>query len=133
MTLDEACARHQHAATPGSPLEPSSARIEPACGADLVHGALGRLSVDEQAQQDICAALLSTRDLDARHIEIEMTGAGVRLRGTVAHPEDLALALRIARRLAAPRPVRHELRVIPSSEVPAPRPAAPASEAADGE
>lgn len=86
----------------------------PALEGELAHGALGCPSRDELAQQDICAALLSTPGLDARHIEVEMTGAGVLLRGAVASPDDRARALWIARRIAAPRPVRDVLTLLPS-------------------
>jgi hypothetical protein len=88
--------------------------------AKVVHGALGCPSVDELAQQDICAALLATPGLDARHIEVEMTGHGVLLRGTVARPRDRAWALRVARRIAAPRPVREALTLPSSCETHAP-------------
>jgi HSP20 family molecular chaperone IbpA len=92
----------------------------PATSAQVVHGALGCPSVDELAQQDICAALLATPGLDARHIEVEMSGPGVLLRGTVARPGDREWALRVARRIAAPRPVRETLTLPSSCETDAP-------------
>jgi osmotically-inducible protein OsmY len=89
----------------------------PAQAGEIVHGALGCPSRDELAQQDICAALLSTPGLDARHIEVEMTATGVLLRGHVAHPDDRTRALWIAKRIAGPRPVREALTLAPSGEV----------------
>ena len=83
----------------------------PAAPRELVHGALGCPSLDEIAQQDICAALLAAPGLDAREIEVEMTTAGVLLRGTVATADDRARAICIARRVAAPRLVSDALRL----------------------
>ena len=101
---------------------------------EIVHGALGCPSLDESAQQDICTALLSTPGLDARHIAVEMTSAGVVLRGTIARAADRAWALGIATRIAAPRPVQEVLTVLPSPEVDASRVRAPRRpEAADAE
>ena len=88
-----------------------TAMTNPEASGPLMRGAIGCPSPDELAQQDICSALLSTRGLDARHIEVEMTASGVLLRGYVADADARAQALRIARRLAAPRPVREELQL----------------------
>jgi hypothetical protein len=120
----------EHPPAPPQRLEATTARdAAPAASAEVVHGALGCPSLDELAQQDICAALLSTPGLDARHIEVEMTGDGVLLRGTVARPEDRARALRVATRIAAPRPVREALALPSSSDVDAPPLGSPASAA----
>jgi hypothetical protein len=131
MTTLEATSTHREHAAAGSPRvepEPSSA---PAT-VELMHGALGCLSRDELVQQDLCAALLSTPGLDARHIEVEMTAAGVLLRGAVACPDDRARALRIAKRIAGPRPVREELSVLPGNDARGPRTAS-RLDAADAE
>lgn len=92
---------------PGTAAPPRELPRSPAPGTarELVHGALGCPSSDELTHQDICAALLSAPGLDARRIEVEMTAAGVRLRGTVRRLEDRARALHIARQLAGSRPV----------------------------
>jgi osmotically-inducible protein OsmY len=92
----------------------------------IVHGALGCPSLDEMTQQDVCSALLSTPELDARRIEVEMTGAGVLLRGEVSHSDARSLALRIARALAAPRPVKEALTVKLDVEQSGARPSATA-------
>jgi osmotically-inducible protein OsmY len=127
IAIEATCTRGRQA-TEGPPqLEPASAT-----GHELVHGALGRPSRDELAQQDICAALLSTPGLDARRIEVEMTAAGVLLRGTVAGPDDRAWALRIAKRIAAPRPVREALSVLSDGAERGPR-ASARLEAADAQ
>lgn len=68
----------------------------------LVHGAVGRLSRDELAQQDICAGLLAS-GLGAHHIEVEMTDEGVTLRGTVLTDDDRLRALELATRIAGSR------------------------------
>jgi osmotically-inducible protein OsmY len=77
---------------------------------ELAHGAVGRLSRDELAQQDICASLLAS-GLDAHHIEVEMTGEGLTLRGTVGTENDRSHALEIARGIARSRVVRDALTV----------------------
>jgi hypothetical protein len=125
--------RHESAPAPHQQLEPIADRASaPAASAEIVHGALGCPSVDELAQQDICAALLATPGLDARYIEVEMTAAGVLLRGKIVRPDDRAWALQIARRRAAPRPVREALTLLSSSAVGTPPHRAPrAREATD--
>ena len=121
ITTEVTSIRHAHAPEPPHGLEATTARASaPAANAEVVHGALGCPSLDELTQQDVCAALLSTPGLDASHIEVDMTGDGVLLRGTVARPEDRAWALRVARRIAAPRPVRNMLALPSSSEGDAP-------------
>jgi hypothetical protein len=120
-TTEGRSVRHEHAPAAPQRLEATAARASaPATSAEIVHGALGCPSLDELAQQEICAALLSTPGLDARHIEVEMTGAGVLLRGTVARRDDRARALWVASRIAAPRPVREELALASPCEVDAP-------------
>jgi hypothetical protein len=133
ITTEVRSVRHELAPAAPRQLAATPARAPtPAASAEVLHGALGCPSVDELAQQDICAALLSTPGLDARRVEVEMTGDGVLLRGKVARPEDRAWALRVARRIAAPRPVREKLALLSSSEVDAPPHHAPrVSEAAD--
>lgn len=135
MRMGATCAGCEPAlAQPRSLAETAVRGAATAPSGECVHGALGCPSLDELAQQDICAALLSTPGLDARQIEVEMTGAGVLLRGKVARPEDRGWALRIARRIAAPRSVREELALASSSEVDAlPRHASHKSEPADAE
>ena len=113
MTTQTTAARHDRESAPATARRPrtapGAARGMPN---ELVHGALGRPSHDELAQQDICAALLSTPGLDARHIEVEMTGTCVLLRGSVDCPDDRERALAVARRIAAPRPTREVLTVL---------------------
>lgn len=127
ITMETSSTRREHAPAGPPRLEPA-----PATGGEIVHGALGRPSQDELAQQDICAALLATPGLDARRIEVEMTAAGVLLRGAVASHDDRAQALRIAKRLAAPRPVREVLSVLPGGDARGAH-ASPRPEAADAE
>jgi hypothetical protein len=76
---------------------------------EIAHGAIGRLSDDELTQQDICAALLAAEGVDAASVEVEMTGRGVCLRGSVPTPADLTCAVDIARSLARGRPVQSML------------------------
>jgi hypothetical protein len=94
----------------------------PAGSSAVVHGALGRPSVEELTQQNVCAALLSTPGLDARHIEVEMTGSCVLLRGSVARANDRAWALGIAKRIASPRQAREVLTILPNPDTDAPEP-----------
>jgi len=106
--------------TPAAFGQPAQATATPelrlAPGGEIVHGALGCPSRDELAQQDICAALLSAPDLDARHVEVVMTAAGVLLRGTIASAGERERALRIATRVAAPRSVRDALTLVPGTD-----------------
>jgi hypothetical protein len=76
---------------------------------ELVHGALGRPSADELTQLNICAALLAANDVDARRVEVEMTGRGVVLRGVVATATERERALEIAREHAGRHAVREAL------------------------
>jgi osmotically-inducible protein OsmY len=78
---------------------------------ELAHGAVGRLSWDELAQQNICAALLASRSLDGHQVQVEMTAEGIVLRGTVATEEDRSRALEIARKMAGRRVVLDALSV----------------------
>jgi hypothetical protein len=91
---------------------------------ELVHGALGCPSEDELTQQNICAALLAANDVDARRVEVEMTGLGVVLRGVVATAAERQRVLEIAREHAGRHAVREALLtsgVPPPNAVPAPR------------
>jgi osmotically-inducible protein OsmY len=81
---------------------------------ELAHGALGRLSRDELVHQDICAALLASRDFDAHAVEVEMSGEGLTLRGTVASERDRRRAVEIATSIAGRRLVRDALTVTQS-------------------
>ena len=42
----------------------------------IAHGALGRPSADEQAQQDVCASLLATPRLDASRLGVSLSETG---------------------------------------------------------
>lgn len=103
---------------------------EPRGSGELVHGAIGCPSHDEILQQDICASLLAAKDIDARDIEVQMTGAGVLLQGTVPTGRDRERALQIARTLAGTWAVREALTLRPNLPVgasaPSPSEALPA-------
>jgi osmotically-inducible protein OsmY len=77
----------------------------------IIHGAVGFPSGDELTHQDICATLLAAKDLHAQHIEVEMTGAGVLLRGSVPTAAERERALGIAKAKAGWRVVREALAV----------------------
>ena len=72
---------------------------EVAAGADASekHGAVGVLSVDEELQQAVCAALIDASDLDSRRIAVSAQSGVVVLSGAVRSREDWMRALRIAR------------------------------------
>jgi osmotically-inducible protein OsmY len=79
---------------------------------DILHGALGCPSYDEQCQQDVCAALLGTAGLDATRIGVSITRLGqVSLSGSVRNKSQRNLALRIARTAAGGRTVISRLRL----------------------
>jgi osmotically-inducible protein OsmY len=79
---------------------------------DILHGAIGCPSYDEQCQQDVCAALLATAGLDATRIGVGLTASGhVTLSGIVRSKRQRDLALRIARRCAGRRKVISHLRL----------------------
>ena len=61
------------------------------------HGAVGVLSVDEELQQAVCAALIEASDLDSRGIAVSAQSGVVALSGVVRSREDWMRALRIAR------------------------------------
>ncbi|MET0411778.1 MAG: BON domain-containing protein [Polyangiaceae bacterium] len=86
----------------------------------LAHGALGCPSADEQAQQDVCAALSRTPGLDATQLGVSLNEAGdVELIGAVPSKRQRDLALRVARRVAGSRCVHSHLEL--SSPGPSPR------------
>jgi osmotically-inducible protein OsmY len=79
---------------------------------EMVHGALGVSSADEQVQQDVGAALLGAFGLDPSRIEVRFTRGEVILSGSVATNREKRLAARIARRSAGAYPVRCRLHVV---------------------
>ena len=80
------------------------------------HGGIGRLSSDEELQQAVCAALMSTAGLDASGIEVLVLGHGeVTLLGHVATAQERNQALRVARQCAGCRVVHADLALAPSS------------------
>lgn len=95
---------------PASP-PPSS---EPRASSPPTHGALGRPSPDEQAQQDVCAELLATPGLDCRHLGVALEAGGqLRLTGSVPSRRQRQLALSVARAHAGDRDVRCALTLEP--------------------
>jgi osmotically-inducible protein OsmY len=78
------------------------------------HGAVGRLSGDEEMQQSIYSELLRTPGLDGRGIQVAVLAHGeVTLLGTVPTSHERELALRVARAQAGGRSVRAGLELAP--------------------
>jgi osmotically-inducible protein OsmY len=76
------------------------------------HGAIGCPSADEQAQQDVCARLLSTPGLDASRLGVSLNAQGqIELTGHVPSKRQRELALRVARIAAGGRGVRSRLQL----------------------
>jgi osmotically-inducible protein OsmY len=61
------------------------------------HGAIGRLSADEELQQAVCNALIQEPELDSTELEVRAAGGVVTLTGSVRSRADWLRALRIAR------------------------------------
>lgn len=81
------------------------------------HGAIGCPSADEQAQQDVCARLLSTPGLDASRLGVSLNAQGqIELSGQVPSKRQRELALRVARIAAGARGVRSRLELSSARE-----------------
>jgi osmotically-inducible protein OsmY len=68
-----------------------------ATGGGEKHGAVGVLSVDEELQQAVCAALIEASELDSRQIGVSAQSGTIVLTGVVRSREDWLRALCIAR------------------------------------
>jgi osmotically-inducible protein OsmY len=64
---------------------------------DVKHGAIGRLSADEELQQAVCQALIDDTDLDSSDIGVRVAHDTVVLSGSVASREEWLRALRLAK------------------------------------
>lgn len=60
------------------------------------HGAIGRLSADEELQQTVCQALIEAPDLDSTAIGVRVVGETVVLDGNVGSRQAWQRALSIA-------------------------------------
>jgi osmotically-inducible protein OsmY len=91
---------------PSQRYDGDSTSAGPGVDREMAHGAVGALSSDEQAQQDVCAALLTAFGLDPSGIEVGFDRGEVVLSGSVATNRERRLAARIARCSAGDYPVR---------------------------
>jgi len=73
---------------------PQSARAVP--DEEIKHGAIGRLSADEELQQTVCEALIDDTELDSSDIRVSAAGDTVVLSGSVSSNSDGRRALQIA-------------------------------------
>ncbi|HTV18445.1 MAG TPA: BON domain-containing protein [Polyangiaceae bacterium] len=64
---------------------------------DVKHGAIGRLSADEELQQAVCEALIEDTALDSSDIAVRVAHDTVVLSGSVNSREAWQRALRIAK------------------------------------
>ena len=76
-------------ALPSSRREP----VEPAAK----HGAIGRLSTDEELQQAVCQALIADPDLDGAQIGVRVARSIVALEGRVTSAAARERAVQVAR------------------------------------
>lgn len=72
------------------------------------HGALGHLSVDEELQQTVCAALIDTRELDSSNVGVRTANGAVTLAGSVKSREAWLLAVQVASSQAGVASVQSE-------------------------
>jgi osmotically-inducible protein OsmY len=70
---------------------------EPHDASETTHGAIGRLSVDEELQQVVCQALIEDTELDSTEIRVRVAQENVVLSGRVESGAARERAITIAR------------------------------------
>lgn len=78
-------------------------------------GPKGWTRSDARVREAVCEQMMDDRLLDAREIEVSVSGGTVRLSGHVPHPSDVRLAEMIARSAVGRIEVRNDLEVAPGA------------------
>lgn len=76
---------------------PSTTTSEPHDAGGTTHGAIGRLSTDEELQQLVCQALIEDTGLDSSEIRVRVAQENVVLSGSVSSGPARERAIAVAR------------------------------------
>ena len=76
---------------------PPTTTSEPHDAEGTTHGAIGRLSADEELQQIVCQALIEDTELDSREIRVRVAQENVVLSGRVESGSARERAIAVAK------------------------------------